>query len=98
MPIINCTQLVRFSEACGADIPRWILKRLQEFGDDRASIRAFGIDVTTQICADLLGNGAPGIHMYTMNQSEASEAIWENLILKKRKKEQKEQEKKASVG
>ncbi len=94
MPIINCSQLVRFSDACGAEIPRWILKRLQEFGDDRVSIRAFGIDVTTQLCADLLGHGAPGIHMYTMNQSEASEAIWDNLILKKRKEVQK----KVSVG
>lgn len=95
MPIINCSQLVRFSEACGAEIPRWILRRLQQFGDDRQSIRAFGIDVTTQICSDLLGHGAPGIHMYTMNQSEASVAVWENLILTKRKEEQ---QKKASAG
>lgn len=79
MPIINCTQLLRFSEACGAEIPRWILKRLQEFGDDRASIRAFGIDVTTELCAQLLANGAPGLHFYTMNQAEASVAIWKNL-------------------
>ncbi len=79
MPIINCTQLVRFSESCGAEIPRWILKRLQEFGDDRPSIRKFGIDVTTQLCADLLKNDVPGLHFYTMNQSAASEAIWENL-------------------
>jgi methylenetetrahydrofolate reductase (NADPH) len=94
MPIINCTQLVRFSEACGAEIPRWVLKRLQDFGDDRKSIRDFGIDVTTKLCADLLGQGAPGLHMYTMNQAEASVAIWENLILHKRTKEHK----KASVG
>ena len=93
MPIINCTQLVRFSEACGAEIPRWILRRLQEFGDDRKSIRDFGIDVTTKLCSDLLGHGAPGLHMYTMNQSEASEAIWKNLILSKRRSD-----KKVSVG
>lgn len=81
MPIINCTQLVRFSEACGAEIPRWILKRLRDFGDDRISIRAFGIDVTTQLCENLLKNGAPGIHIYSMNQAEASEAICQNLNL-----------------
>ena len=79
MPIINCTRLVRFSEACGAEIPRWILKRLQEFGDDRASIRKFGIDVTTELCEQLLANETPGLHFYTMNQAEASIAIWKNL-------------------
>jgi len=79
MPIINCTQLVRFSDACGAEIPRWILKRLQEFGDDRVSIRKFGIDVTTELCEELLKNDAPGLHFYTMNQSTASEEIWTNL-------------------
>ena len=81
MPIINCLQLVRFSEACGAEIPRWILKRLQEFGDDRPAIREFGIDVTTELCDHLLSGGAPGIHFYTMNQFAASEAIWNNLNL-----------------
>jgi methylenetetrahydrofolate reductase (NADPH) len=81
MPIINCSQLVRFSEACGAEIPRWILRRLQEFGDDRPAIREFGIDVTTELCDHLLTGGAPGIHFYTMNQSAASEAIWNNLNL-----------------
>jgi methylenetetrahydrofolate reductase (NADPH) len=81
MPIINCSQLVRFSEACGAEIPRWILKRLQEFGDDRPAIREFGIDVTTELCDHLLSGGAPGIHFYTMNQSAPSEAIWNNLNL-----------------
>lgn len=84
MPIINCTQLVRFSEGCGAEIPRWILKRLQEFGDDRKSIREFGVDVVTQLCADLLAQGAPGLHMYTLNQADASEAIWNNLNLGER--------------
>ncbi len=86
MPIINCTQLLRFSEACGAEIPRWILLRLQEFGDDRASIRAFGIDVTTELCEELLTNGAPGLHFYTMNQSDASVKIWKNLGIDQRDK------------
>lgn len=81
MPIINCSQLLRFSDACGAEIPRWILKRLQEFGDDRPAIREFGIDVTTELCDHLLSGGAPGIHFYTMNQSAASETIWNNLNL-----------------
>lgn len=81
MPIINCTQLKRFSDGCGAEIPRYILKRLQEFGDDRASIRAYGIDVTTQLCQDLLDHDVPGLHFYSMNQAEASEAIWTNLGL-----------------
>jgi methylenetetrahydrofolate reductase (NADH) len=84
MPIVSCTQLVRFSEGCGAEIPRWILKRLQEFGDDRVSIREFGIDVTTELCEQLLTNGAPGLHFYTMNQSAASVAIWRNLGIDQR--------------
>ncbi len=84
MPIISCTQLQRFSEGCGAEIPRWILKRLQEFGDDRVSIRKFGIDVTTELCEQLLTNGAPGLHFYTMNQSAASVAIWKNLGIDQR--------------
>lgn len=87
MPIVTCTQLCRFSEACGAEIPRWILKRLQEFGDDRASIQEFGIDVTTKLCEQLLTNGAPGLHFYTMNQSTASVAIWENLGIDHRVKD-----------
>ncbi len=81
MPIVTCTQLCRFSDACGAEIPRWILKRLQEFGDDRKAIREFGIDVTTELCDHLLSKGAPGIHFYTMNQSTAVETIWNNLNL-----------------
>ncbi len=83
MPIMTCTQLCRFSDACGAEIPRWILKRLQEFGDDRNAIHDFGIDVTTALCEQLLLNGAPGIHFYTMNQSTAVETIWNNLKLNK---------------
>lgn len=84
MPIISCTQLQRFSEACGAEIPRWVLKRLQEFGDDRVSIRQFGIDVTTELCEQLLTNGVPGLHFYTMNQSAASVDIWKNLGIDQR--------------
>ena len=81
MPVTNRTQLVRFSEMCGAEIPRWILKRLQDFGDNLDSIRSFGIDVTTRLCAQLLDAGAPGLHIYTMNKAEASEAIWAALGL-----------------
>ena len=81
MPITNYTQLSRFSEACGAEIPRWIKKRLELFGDDRTAIRAFGVDVVTELCRRLLNQGAPGLHFYTLNQSEACLAIWENLGL-----------------
>jgi methylenetetrahydrofolate reductase (NADPH) len=81
MPIINYSQLARFSEACGAEIPRWIRKHLEQFGDDRKAIREFGVDVTTRLCADLLERGAPGLHIYTMNLATATEAIWENLGL-----------------
>ena len=79
MPIINCTQLRRFSDACGAEIPRWILLRLQEFGDDRVSIREFGVDVTTELCEQLLTNGAPGLHFYTLNKHEVVTEIVKNL-------------------
>ena len=69
MPITNYTQLARFSDACGAELPRWIRKRLEGYGDDLASIRAFGQDVVTALCEQLLTGGAPGLHFYTMNQS-----------------------------
>ena len=72
MPIISSTQLIRFSENCGAEIPRWIRMRLQSFGDDSASIRAFGLDVVSQLCERLVKGGAPGLHFYTMNQSAAT--------------------------
>jgi len=81
MPITNFSQLARFSEMCGAEIPRWLAKRLQDFGDDRAAIREFGIDVTTALCARLLEHGAPGLHFYTMNQFEALEAVFQRLGL-----------------
>jgi methylenetetrahydrofolate reductase (NADPH) len=79
MPIVSSTQLMRFSDACGAEIPRWIRLRLQSFGDDSASIRAFGLDVVTQLCEQLRAGGAPGIHFYTMNQSAATLEICRRL-------------------
>ena len=79
MPITNYTQLARFSDMCGAEIPRWIRLRLASYGDDRASIRAFGHDVVTELCQTLLDGGAPGLHFYTMNQAEATQAIWREL-------------------
>jgi methylenetetrahydrofolate reductase (NADPH) len=81
MPIIHYTQLARFSEACGAEIPRFMRKRLEAYGDDTASIRAFGIEVVTRLCERLLEAGAPGLHFYSMNQAAPSEAIWNNLGL-----------------
>ena len=81
MPITNYTQLARFSDMCGAEIPRWIRKRLESFGDDKASIRAFGEDVVSELCHQLLEAGAPGIHFYTMNLANPTLAIWNNLGL-----------------
>ena len=79
MPITNYTQLMRFSDMCGAEVPRWIRLRLAEMGDDRASIRAFGVDVVTELCQTLLDNDAPGLHFYTLNNAEATLAIWKGL-------------------
>jgi methylenetetrahydrofolate reductase (NADPH) len=81
MPITNHTQLVRFSQMCGAEIPRWIRLKLAELGDDKASIRAFGVDVVTRLCQQLLDGGAPGLHFYTLNSAEAPMAIWRELDL-----------------
>jgi methylenetetrahydrofolate reductase (NADPH) len=81
MPIGNFSQLARFSDACGADIPRWIRLRLQSFGDDVASIRAFGLDVVTELCDRLLSAGAPGLHFYTLNQAGPTSTIWQRLGL-----------------
>jgi len=81
MPITNYVQLARFSDMCGAEIPRWIKKRLEAFGDDKESIRAFGEDVITELCHHLLEAGAPGLHFYTLNQANATMAIWKNLGL-----------------
>jgi len=79
MPITNHSQIARFSEMCGADIPRWIRKRLEQLGDDREGIRAFGLEVISDLCRRLLEEGAPGLHFYTLNQSEAVIGIYRNL-------------------
>ena len=81
MPIISSSQLMRFSDACGAELPRWIRLRLQSFGDDTASIKAFGLEVVSDLCEQLRNGGAPGLHFYTMNQSTAVTAICRNLGL-----------------
>ena len=81
MPIVSSSQLMRFSDACGAEIPRWIRLRLQSYGDDSASIRAFGLDVVTRLCEQLVEGGAPGLHFYTMNQSAAPVEICKRLGL-----------------
>ena len=81
MPIVSYTQLARFSDACGAEIPRWIRRRLESFGDDRESIRAFGLDVVTDLCEQLLAVGVPGLHFYTLNQAEASLELCRRLDL-----------------
>lgn len=81
MPIASSTQLMRFSDACGAEIPRWIRMRLQAFGDDTASIKAFGLDVVTDLCDQLRNAGVPGLHFYTMNQSMATMEIVRRLAL-----------------
>ena len=75
MPITNCRQLTRFSSRCGAEVPRWILQRLLDFGDDLESIRQFGLEVVVRLCQRLLEAGAPGLHIYTMNQHSAAVAI-----------------------
>jgi len=81
MPIANFSQLARFSDACGAEIPRWIRLKLQSFGDDAASIRSFGLDVVTDLCDRLLAQGAPGLHFYTMNQAGLTTTVWQRLGL-----------------
>ena len=81
MPINNFSQLARFSDACGAEIPRWIRMKLEGFGDDTASIKSFGLDVVTQLCERLLAGGAPGLHFYTMNMAGPSSTIWQRLGL-----------------
>ena len=81
MPIMGSSQLMRFSDACGAEIPRWIRLRLQAFGDDTASIKAFGLDVVTDLCDQLRSAGVPALHFYTMNQSAATLEICRRLEL-----------------
>ena len=81
MPIANFTQLARFSDACGTEIPRWMRLKLQSFGDDRASIRSFGLDVVTDLCDRLLSQDAPGLHFYTLNMAGMTSTIWQRLGL-----------------
>ena len=81
MPIGRFSQLARFSDACGAEIPRWIRKKLEGYGDDTASIRAFGLDVVTDLCDNLLRAGAPGLHFYTLNQAGLTTTIGQRLGL-----------------
>ena len=81
MPITNYTQLARFSDGCGAEIPRWVRLKLASFGDDTAAIRAFGLDVVTGLCERLLAGGAPGLHFYTLNQAGPSTALCRRLSL-----------------
>ncbi|WP_019600934.1 methylenetetrahydrofolate reductase [NAD(P)H] [Teredinibacter turnerae] len=81
MPITNYQNIARFSDACGAEIPRWIRKRLNDFGDNQESLQAFTTDLVTELCATLLENGAPGLHFYTMNQVEPTRTILTNLGL-----------------
>ena len=84
MPITNYSQLMRFSDMCGAEIPRWIRLKLASFGDDSESIRAFGLDVVTGLCERLLAGGVPGMHFYTLNQAAATTALWKRLNLSER--------------
>ena len=79
MPITNFKGLVRFSDNCGADIPRWIRKQLEVYQDDPDSLFSFGADVVTSLCSRLLASGAPGLHFYTLNQSQATVEIWRRL-------------------
>ena len=81
MPIGNYSQLARFSEACGAEIPRWLRWKLESFRDDTNAIRAYGLDVVTTLCQRLLAGGAPGLHFYTLNQASLSAEIWKRLGL-----------------
>ncbi len=83
MPITNYTQLMRFSDMCGAEIPRWVRLKLASYGDDSASIKAFGLDVVGQLCERLLAGGAPGLHFYSMNQAVATTALWQRVVAAK---------------
>ena len=81
MPITNHAQLTRFSAACGADIPRWIRLRLEQYQDDKAALQDFGLEVVARLCRALLDNGAPGLHFYTLNQAEPTLRLWQHLGL-----------------
>lgn len=82
MPIASFSKLARFSDGCGADIPRWMRKKFEAFGDDSDSIKAFGLDVVTELCEKLLAGGAPGLHFYAMNQASLTMEIWQRLMNK----------------
>ena len=82
MPILSASRLARFSDACGAEIPRWVRRKLEGLGDDHASVRAFGLDVVTQLCASLIERGAPGLHFYTLNTVTLTQTIWQRLGLR----------------
>jgi methylenetetrahydrofolate reductase (NADPH) len=79
MPIMKYSQLARFSDMCGAEIPRWMRKTMEGYGDDNESVQAFGRDVVTQLCEKLIAGGAPGLHFYTLNQAGASMEILQRL-------------------
>ena len=83
MPITSSAQLLRFSDACGAEVPRWVRLRLQSFGDDTLSIKAFGEEVVTNLCEKLIASGVPGLHFYSLNQAEPTLRITKNLKLTK---------------
>jgi methylenetetrahydrofolate reductase (NADPH) len=82
MPITNYVNLARFSRNCGAEIPRWISRRLEQYGDNLDCVTQFGTEVVTRLCEQLLAGGAPGLHFYTMNQIEPTRTIWNNLRLR----------------
>jgi len=81
MPIVKFAQLARFSDACGAEIPRWMRRTLEGLGDDNKAVQDFGLDVVTQLCEKLIAGGAPGLHFYTLNQAGPSLEIWKRLGL-----------------
>ncbi|MEK7792843.1 MAG: methylenetetrahydrofolate reductase [NAD(P)H] [Pseudomonadota bacterium] len=82
MPINKYSQLIRFSDTCGAEIPRWIRRKLEGFGDDSESVQAFGLDMVTDLCERLLKAGAPGLHFYTLNSASLTAMIWQRLVSK----------------
>ncbi|WP_028537201.1 methylenetetrahydrofolate reductase [NAD(P)H] [Paludibacterium yongneupense] len=81
MPISNFSQMCRFSDSCGTEVPRWLRQRMQSYGDDVASVRALGLDVVTELCDRLLTHGAPGLHFYTLNQAGLVSTVWQRLGL-----------------
>ncbi|MFA7267802.1 MAG: methylenetetrahydrofolate reductase [NAD(P)H] [Sterolibacterium sp.] len=81
MPIASYSKLARFADSCGAEIPRWMRKKFESYGDDAESVRAFGLDVVSELCQRLLRGGAPGLHFYTLNQAGLTTAIWQRLGL-----------------